>query len=145
MVSALEAANSLWSERQFTDYWLTFSKAQRSGGDKTGDPENTCRDIIRPNPNPKDPCSDGTEPLPDDGTATNRLEAYSDPAGDGGWAQITFCTGFFSKNNLDDAMANPIWTDLQKFDNRARIFFQEATHQDYFMNAPGTNPQTHDL
>lgn len=26
----------------------------------------------------------------------------------------------------------------------ARIFFHEATHLDYYMNAPGTNPETND-
>jgi hypothetical protein len=125
---------------------LTFSKARCSGGDKSGDPENTCGDVIKdPPPDPGDPCWDGTEPLPHDGTANKQLETYSDPVGDGGWAQITFCNGFFNKNNLADAMTNPIWQDLQQFDNRARIFFHEATHQDYFMNAPGVNPQTNDL
>ena len=121
---------------------MTLSKARCSGGDGTGDPENICGDVLPPDPN--DPCGDGTQPLPDDGTADRRLEAYSDPVGVGGWSQITFCTGFFAKNNFADGMANPYWTDLQKFDNRARIFFHEATHLDYFMNVP-PNPPTDDL
>ncbi|RFU29502.1 hypothetical protein B7463_g6841, partial [Scytalidium lignicola] len=127
--------------------WLTpkgagalWIRARCSGGDETGYPDNTCGDVL-----PHDRCSDGSQPLPDDETASARLEAYSDPVGVGGWSQITFCTGFFSKNNLAAAMKNPYLTDLQRFDNRARIFSHEATHLDYFMNAPGTNPQTDDL
>lgn len=121
---------------------MTLSKVRCSGGDETGDPENKCGDVIGRNPN--DPCGDGSRPLPGDGTATKRLEAYSDPSGEGGWSQITFCSDFFAKNTLAAAMAQPYWANLQLFDNRARVFFHEATHLDYFMEAP-PNPQTDDV
>lgn len=35
--------------------------------------------------------------------------------------------------------------DLSKWNNRARTFFHEITHLDYFMNAPKTNPYVSDL
>ena len=34
--------------------------------------------------------------------------------------------------------------NLQIWNSRARVFFHEATHLDYFMNAPGSSPYVSD-
>jgi hypothetical protein len=71
------------------------------------------------------------------------MEAFSDPAptDNGGWSRITFCNGFFNLNSLNEAITiqkrrpKSDQNRLDKWNNRARCFFHEITHLDYFMNA----------
>jgi hypothetical protein len=70
----------------------------------------------------------------------SNLEAFSEPD-DGRYSRITFCNDFFKLPTFKDAIAAgrklpaAQKTDLEKWNNRARCFFHEITHLDYFMNA----------
>jgi hypothetical protein len=70
----------------------------------------------------------------------SNLEAFSEPD-DGRYSRITFCNDFFKLPTFKDAIAAgkklpaAQKTDFEKWNNRARCFFHEITHLDYFMNA----------
>jgi hypothetical protein len=105
-------------------------------GKDSSDPDNRCGDG-KPNDGN---CPGGTPPA----GGTNQVEAFSEP--DGKYSRITFCNDFFSLNSLSDAVklakAKPREdkNDLTNWNNRARVFFHEVTHLDYFMNA-GDDPK----
>lgn len=71
------------------------------------------------------------------------MQAFTDPhpSDNGGYSRITFCNGFFKLNSLLDIVTlnkkqpKAVKNRLDKWDNRARVFFHEVTHLDYFMNA----------
>jgi hypothetical protein len=84
------------------------------------------------------------------------LEAFSDAnPDDSRYSRITFCNDFFKLNTFQDAMTlgkklkAKDKTNLIKWNNRARCFFHEVTHLDYFMNAgagdDGKSPYVSDL
>ena len=112
-----------------------------SGGDNSGDPDNICGD--RQNP-PTCPPPIGGQPQ----GGTVQLQAYSDPGGT--YSRITFCTQFFNLNSLTDAISlgqkksAADQNNLETWENRARTFFHEVTHLDYFMNVPGKSPYVSD-
>ena len=118
-----------------------------SGGDGSGDPDNICGD--RPNDGG---CNNGQPITPD---TSNRLQACSNPnmnPGDNDYSEITFCNGFFRLNNLAEAIRlglakfqTSARDDLDSYDNRARVFFHEVTHLDYFMNTPAQSPVIDDV
>ncbi|MCJ1402570.1 hypothetical protein MMC11_005790 [Xylographa trunciseda] len=115
-----------------------------SGGTGTGDPNDICRDVKPTQPT----CWNGQAPANTEDDV--QLQAYSDPEGDkNGYSQITFCNKFFDARTLSEAITYGKMQggsekyNLQNYDNRARIFYHEATHLDYFMNAP-PNAQTSD-
>ena len=132
--------------------FLTNLQVKCSGGDGTGDPENICGD--KPNSTPPD-CPSGQAPVgtdPDDATR-DRAQAFSDPhIIDNDYSAITFCTGFFKLDNLATAvkrgLAKSVLAErdnLDSYDNRARVFFHEVTHLDYFMNTPAQGPPIDDV
>ena len=112
-----------------------------SGGDNSGDPDNICGDRQNP-PNCPPPISG----QPQGGTV--QLQAYSDPGEK--YSRITFCTQFFNLNSLTDAIrlgqkkSAADQNNLETWENRARCFFREVTHLDYFMNAPDKSPYVSD-
>jgi len=116
-----------------------------SGGDGSGDPDNICGD--RPN---NGGCNNGQPVTP--GTS-NLLQAYSNPnIEENDYSEITFCNGFFGLNNLAEAIRlglaksqGSARDNLDSYDNRARVFFHEVTHLDYFMNTPGQGPVIDDV
>ncbi|OCK88409.1 uncharacterized protein K441DRAFT_588884 [Cenococcum geophilum 1.58] len=81
------------------------------------------------------------------------MEAYSDNSDkDQRYSRITFCNLFF--NGLRSLAEATNWVksgpeirqnNLMLWDNRARCFFHEIAHLDYFMNAPASSPPTDDL
>lgn len=84
------------------------------------------------------------------------MQAFSDPNGIYNrfinYSRITFCSGFFRLPTLDEAMEIGQFNggnDLANYDNRARCFFHEVTHLDYFMNSgqndEGLSPVVSDL
>jgi len=115
-----------------------------SGGDNSGDPDNVCKDQ---QPNDGQCGTSGTSPA---NGVDNRLEAYSDPAAK--YSRITFCNKFFNDlTDLSTAVTNgkrrsaTDQNNLETWNSRARCFLHEATHLDYFMNAPEKSPFTNDL
>lgn len=76
-----------------------------------------------------------------------QLEAYSDPER---YSRITFCNGFFNLLSLTEAIEQgkskpaAAQNNLETWNSRARTFFHEATHLDYFMNAPKKSPYVGD-
>ena len=73
------------------------------------------------------------------------MEAYSAPTE--GWSRITFCKRFFNNlQPLGDVTNNikgqrpEVQDHLDQWNNRARTFFHEITHLNYFMNAPKKSP-----
>ncbi|KAF2247313.1 hypothetical protein BU26DRAFT_566298 [Trematosphaeria pertusa] len=73
------------------------------------------------------------------------VEAYSAPAES--WSRITFCERFFNHlQPLGDVTNNikkqrpEVQDHLDQWNNRARTFFHEITHLNYFMNAPKKSP-----
>lgn len=72
--------------------------------------------------------------------ASSALEAYA-TAYDTQWPQITFCDQFWRLPTLSQAMdrvKNMVSSDqnnLEKWDNRARVFFHEVMHLDSLMAA----------
>lgn len=100
-----------------------------SGGDNTGDPENTCGDRKDvPVDNPQCP------PPPKDGAPKEEviMQAYSDQSDGswgGGYSRITFCNRFFNElRTLDEATqyakrSAERQENLENWDNRARCFF----------------------
>ncbi|KAK2032882.1 hypothetical protein LX32DRAFT_554471 [Colletotrichum zoysiae] len=109
-----------------------------------GDPDNVCNDRGE-----LDECGDSQPPT----NGNPQLEAYSDPNSDNNdYSQITFCNTFFNTYSLAEAIQYGSGqpepnerTNLQLYDNRARIFLHEVTHLDYFVNAPQRSPVTDDL
>ena len=109
-----------------------------------GDDGNKCGD--KPTPDPK--CPGRNKPVAPQG---NRLlEAYSEPEED--YSKITFCNRFFNVlQDLDIVMnsakrhSRAYQKDLWNYQNRARCFFHEITHLNYFVNAPKKSPYTDDL
>ncbi|KAI9680921.1 MAG: hypothetical protein M1829_001001 [Trizodia sp. TS-e1964] len=103
-------------------------------GPDSSDPNNACGDAT-----PNDGKCPGDRP-PNRGDDGNRLQAFSDLSS-GRYSRITFCTGFFNHPSFTDAvnqnMAKPkqVQNNLDNWENRARCFFHEITHLDYFMNA----------
>lgn len=84
------------------------------------------------------------------------MEAFSEPNPENSrYSRITFCNGFFKLLPFQDAIkagnALPAKqkTNLENWNNRARCFFHEITHLDYFMNAgkddDGESPEVIDL
>jgi len=81
----------------------------------------------------------------------SEMEAFSNPLGK--YSKITFCETFFlrmmslgtvidaAKKEYTPEQKNNIW----EYQNRARTFFHEITHLNYFMNAPGQSPYVDDL
>lgn len=67
------------------------------------------------------------------------MEAYSDPREK--YSRITFCSKFFDLPTLSEVekwnkkRSKEQKDDLDNWNNRARVFFHEVTHLDYFMNA----------
>ncbi|KAI4596708.1 hypothetical protein KJ359_005050 [Pestalotiopsis sp. 9143b] len=118
-------------------------------GKDSSDPDNRCGDA-KPNTGN---CPDGSAPV---GGGSETLQAFSDPTPDGSkYSRITFCNDFFKLNTFADAISQgkslpaAQKKDLSKWDNRARCFFHEVTHLDYFMNAgandDGLSPFVSDL
>ncbi|KAL8720304.1 MAG: hypothetical protein Q9225_002816 [Loekoesia sp. 1 TL-2023] len=109
-----------------------------SGNDGSGDPDDKCGDRAHQPPQcpPRDPRS------PDD-DEDQRLEAFSEP--NLRYSRITFCSKFFDLPTLTEAMdrfkakPRPDQDNLENWNNRARCFFHEVTHLDYFMNADDSN------
>ncbi|KAF2012502.1 hypothetical protein BU24DRAFT_352076, partial [Aaosphaeria arxii CBS 175.79] len=73
------------------------------------------------------------------------MEAYSSPTEN--WSRITFCKKFFNDlKSLDEVTKNvknqrpEVQDHLDQWNNRARCFFHEITHLNYFMNAPEKSP-----
>lgn len=117
-----------------------IAQVRCSGGDGSGDPDNICGDRN----NPPDCPPPGGPPV----GGPVQLEAYSDP--NEKYSRITFCNGFFNLPSLTDAIN---WgktksavdqNNLETWNSRARTFFHEATHLDYFMNAPVKSPYVSD-
>ena len=110
-----------------------------SGNDGAGDPTDKCGDRAHNPPQcpPKDP---GT-PVDD---TDKRLEAFSEPQER--YSRITFCSKFFELATLDEAVSrtkdSPNKKNLEYWNNRARCFFHEVVHLDYFMNADDKNPKS---
>jgi len=106
-------------------------------GKSSADPDNKCGDA-KPNDGN---CPGGSPPNP--GGEGNRMEAFADPhpTDNGKYSRITFCNGFFQLNSLTDIVKlnkkqpQSVQNRLDKWNNRARVFFHEVTHLDYFMNA----------
>lgn len=109
-----------------------------SGNDGSGDPHDKCGDRAHQPPQcpPQDRVPSDDEDL--------RLQAFSEPVTTeyrGEYSRIIFCSKFFDPPTLTDAMdrfKNDTTKDqdnLENWDNRARVFFHEVTHLDYFMNA----------
>jgi hypothetical protein len=104
-------------------------------GSDSSDPENFCGDV-----KPDDgKCPGGSPPS---GGGKKTLEAFSDPdPDDSKYSRITFCNDFFKLQTFKDAVnaGNKLpatqKTNLELWNNRARCFFHEITHLDYFMNA----------
>ncbi len=70
------------------------------------------------------------------------MEAFSDAERDDSkFNRITFCNGFFNLPTFEDAisggnkLAANKETNLEMWNNRARVLLHEVTHLDYFMNA----------
>lgn len=118
--------------------WVTstdiYVQVRCSGNDASGDPDDKCGD--RANQPPQCPPRDPRAPDDDE---DQRLEAFSEP--NLRYSRITFCSKFFDLSTLTEAMdrfKNKPRTDqdnLENWNNRARVFFHEVTHLDYFMNA----------
>ncbi|KAL8790632.1 MAG: hypothetical protein Q9213_000480 [Squamulea squamosa] len=122
-------------------WWIAiWIEVRCSGGDGTGDPENVCGD----RDNPAECPAPGGAPI----GGKRRLEAYSDPTER--YSRITFCTEFFNLLSMGEAIkaAKKLPTyqqnNLEVWNNRARVFFHEVTHLDYFVNAPGKSPYISD-
>ncbi|KAI9674471.1 MAG: hypothetical protein M1817_001809 [Caeruleum heppii] len=127
--------------------WLSWKflwiEVRCSGGDNSGDPDDICGDKKPDNPE----CPPPGGP-PQGGTV--QLEAYSDPAEK--YSRITFCNKFFNElKSLGEAMdygkkqPRDVQNNLETWNSRARCFLHEATHLDYFMDAPAKNPYISDL
>ncbi|KAF1961810.1 hypothetical protein CC80DRAFT_436156 [Byssothecium circinans] len=126
------------------DLWIEVTC---SGGDDSGDPNDVCGDKPNQPSNPKcNPPKNGKDPMP--GEKTN-MEAYSTP--DDGYSRITFCKRFFTHlRSLGDVTNDikrqrpEVQDHLDQWNNRARTFFHEITHLNYFMNAPKKSPLVDD-
>lgn len=111
-----------------------YIQVRCSGNDGSGDPEDKCGDRAHQPPQ----CPPGGNRPPDDDD-DQRLEAFSEP--NLKYSRITFCSKFFDLPTLTETMdryKNKPTTDqdnLENWNNRARCFFHEVTHLDYFMNA----------
>jgi hypothetical protein len=73
------------------------------------------------------------------------LEAYTDNFQPADYDRITFCGKFFDLWPLADKVNKGVAKrdkDMANYNNRARVFFHEATHLDYFVNAPKSVPFT---
>ncbi|KAL9628590.1 MAG: hypothetical protein Q9164_007212, partial [Protoblastenia rupestris] len=120
--------------------WKGWSgeKGDTIGNDGKGDPDNKCGDKAYQPPqcSPRNP---GT-PVDDE---DKRLEAYSEP--NEKYSRITFCSKFFDLPTLTEAIdrtkkkSTIDHNNLEFWNNRARCFFHEVTHLDYFMNADDNN------
>ena len=75
------------------------------------------------------------------------MEAFSNPLGK--YSKITFCDHFFlrmfSLGTVIDSAKKDKTNNLWGYQNRARTFFHEVTHLNYFMNAPNESPYVDDL
>lgn len=106
-----------------------------SGNDEKGDPDNVCGDRGRNGP-PQCPSKDPRAPGDDE---DQRLEAFSEPGGS--YSSITFCSKFFDLPTLSEVRkrnkrrSEEQQDNLENWNNRARVFFHEVTHLNYFMNA----------
>ncbi|EEP77720.1 predicted protein [Uncinocarpus reesii 1704] len=119
-----------------------------SGKDGNNDPEDICGDK-----NPKSECakrpdgSKGGNPLHGE---DRRLFAWSDLRG--AYSQIMFCNKFFHNlPSMNKAIADgkkkskEVQSNLETWDNRARVFFHEAAHISAFMNPQSEAPTVEDV
>ena len=128
-----------------------------SNQDLTADPMDTCGDRAGRPPQ----CPPPSVPRPPDDNVDVRLEAFSDPAPSKPFRniftydRITFCNSFFNLPTLSEVISNnagkpaAVMNDLSNYNSRARCFFHEITHLDWFMNAKldnkdGESPQIWD-
>ncbi|KAI9642511.1 hypothetical protein NHQ30_009316 [Ciborinia camelliae] len=77
--------------------------------------------------------------------------AYAANLDDTGYPVINFCEGFFKTRNLNDAVTwgsalrSPYKYNLEKYENRALIFFHELLHLNLAADSPSPNPPVLDL
>lgn len=114
-----------------------YTQIRCSGNEQDGDPEDKCGD--RAHQPPQCPPRDHRAPDYDE---DRRLEAFSEP--NLKYSRITFCSKFFDLPALTEVMdrfknkPRAIQDNLENWNNRARLFFHEVTHLDWFMNANDT-------
>ncbi|KAL9108235.1 MAG: hypothetical protein Q9227_006973 [Pyrenula ochraceoflavens] len=129
-------------------YSLWYEVRCSGGPDGDGDPDDVCGDKNRNNQ-----CRNGQQRSPNSGD----MQAWSDPTWSNNpfgkrWPQTTFCNAFFNDltslgttvTNMQRRSTND-QNNLANWDNRARCFFHEVTHQVYFMNTPDKGPNVIDL
>ncbi|KIN09024.1 hypothetical protein OIDMADRAFT_23751 [Oidiodendron maius Zn] len=139
--AAQQMYSSLWHSYPpwmwYMYLWIEVRCSDSKTGKDSSDPDNKCGDA-KPN---EGKCPGGSMPNP--GGEENLMQAFADPHPDdnGGYSRITFCNGFFKLNslteivNLNKKQPKAVKNRLDKWDNRARAFFHEVTHLDYFMSA----------
>lgn len=111
-----------------------YVQVRCSGNDGSGDPDDKCGDRAHQPPQcpPRNPRAPGDD-------EDQRLEAFSEPNEE--YSRITICSKFFDLPTLTEAMdrfkkrPTAEQDNLENWNNRARLFFHEVTHLDYFMNA----------
>jgi hypothetical protein len=155
LLEIYDAASSIWYSNWARPPWSPswpgrelWIRVTCSGGDGSGDKEDFCGDKPNQPKNPKcPPPKEGGEPNPGEKTD---MEAISFP--EESYSRILFCNKFFNDlpsltEATDRAKSYPpiLQDNLETWNNRARCFFHEITHLNYFMNAPEKSPVVEDV
>jgi hypothetical protein len=146
-----DTASSIWYSNWQRPPWSTpwpgrdlWVHVRCSGGDNTGDPENSCgdrKDVPVDNPRCPPPPKDGA---PKEGVIMQAYSNQSDGSWRGGYSRITFYTRFSNElRTLDEATqyakrSAERQENLENWNKRAGCFFHEITLLAYFVSKVGT-------